>query len=198
LTSNGLAVTQIADIDSEGRAVLETVLMHTSGEWIKGRLPLLANKPDPQAQGSAITYARRYSLSAIIGLCTEDDDDAERAMDRDNTTPTQTPYQGEQSSKTEVASDNPYATYLITCPEHGESWTVNKFGRRCHKMANGEWCNFSEQLKPALKVNAEKADLGNSTIFNEWVRENYDGKTWSKLSEEEQVEALWLLEKEVR
>jgi len=40
-------------------------------------------KPDPQAQGSAITYARRYSLSAIIGLCTEEDDDAEGAMNRE-------------------------------------------------------------------------------------------------------------------
>jgi hypothetical protein len=56
--------------------------MHTSGEWLKGRLPLLPVKADPQAQGSAITYARRYSLSAIVGLCTEEDDDAEQAMDR--------------------------------------------------------------------------------------------------------------------
>jgi len=82
LTTNGLSVTQIADMDSEGRAVLETVLMHTSGEWIKGRLPLSTVKTDPQGQGSAITYARRYSLSAIIGLCTEEDDDAEAAMSR--------------------------------------------------------------------------------------------------------------------
>lgn len=82
LTSNGLSVTQIADMDSEGRAVLETVLIHTSGEWIKGRLPLSTVKTDPQGQGSAITYARRYSLSAIIGLCTEEDDDAEAAMNR--------------------------------------------------------------------------------------------------------------------
>ena len=65
LTNNGLAITQIADTDSEGRAVLETVLMHISGEWIKGRLPLSPVKTDPQAQGSALTYARRYSLSAM-------------------------------------------------------------------------------------------------------------------------------------
>lgn len=82
LTSNGLSISQIADTGPEGKAVLETVLMHISGEWIKGRLPLLPVKADPQAQGSAITYARRYSLSAIIGLCTEEDDDAEAAMNR--------------------------------------------------------------------------------------------------------------------
>lgn len=82
LVDNGLSVTQIADMDTEGRAVLETVLMHTSGEWIKGRLPLSTVKTDPQGQGSALTYARRYSLSAIVGLCTEEDDDAEGSMDR--------------------------------------------------------------------------------------------------------------------
>ncbi|HUV46275.1 MAG TPA: ERF family protein [Dehalococcoidia bacterium] len=83
LTSNGLSIAQIADTDLEGKAVLETILMHTSGEWIMGRLPLSTTKTDPQGQGSAITYARRYSLSAIIGLCTEPDDDAEGAMNRE-------------------------------------------------------------------------------------------------------------------
>ena len=83
LVSNGLSVSQIADMTPDGKAVLETILMHTSGEWIKGKLPLLPLKADPQAQGSAITYARRYSLSAIVGLCTEEDDDAEKAMSRE-------------------------------------------------------------------------------------------------------------------
>lgn len=82
LTANGLSVAQMADVDEEGKTVLETILMHTSGEWIMGRLPVLSIKADPQGQGSAITYARRYSLSAIIGLCTEGDDDGEAAMDR--------------------------------------------------------------------------------------------------------------------
>ena len=73
LTDNGLSVTQIAESE-EGKAILETVLMHESGEWIKGRLPLMPIKQDPQGQGSAITYARRYSLAAIVGVSTEDDD----------------------------------------------------------------------------------------------------------------------------
>jgi len=73
LTDNGLSITQIAD-DREGKTNLETVLMHESGEWIKGCLPLMPIKQDPQGQGSAITYARRYSLAAIVGISTEDDD----------------------------------------------------------------------------------------------------------------------------
>jgi len=82
LVENGLSVAQVGDFDEQGNTYLETILLHSSGEWIKGRLPLHAMKPDPQGQGSAITYARRYSLSAMIGLCTEVDDDGEGAMGR--------------------------------------------------------------------------------------------------------------------
>lgn len=83
LTSNGLSIVQVAGIDEQGHGYLETILLHTSGEWISGALPLMTIKQDPQAQGSAMTYARRYSLSAIVGLCTEEDDDAEAAMGRE-------------------------------------------------------------------------------------------------------------------
>lgn len=81
LVKNGLSVSQICI--NEGDFVgVETILMHVSGEWISNRLLLKPVKADPQAQGSAITYARRYSLSGIVCLATEADDDAEGTMDR--------------------------------------------------------------------------------------------------------------------
>ena len=81
LQENKLAVIQVSGIDANG-AYLETVLAHESGEWISGRYPLKPVKADdPQALGSAVTYARRYSLAAILGIVTEDDD-AEMAMGR--------------------------------------------------------------------------------------------------------------------
>jgi hypothetical protein len=80
LVTNGLAITQTTDVRA-GVAGLVTTLMHTSGQWIEGFLPLNAVKPDPQAQGSSITYARRYALSAIMGVI-QVDDDGEAAMDR--------------------------------------------------------------------------------------------------------------------
>lgn len=84
LYANGLAVTQTTRTTESG-AVLVTTLVHKSGQWIKGELPLAAKKADdPQAQGSAITYARRYALCAITGLC-QMDDDAEAAMQRKDT-----------------------------------------------------------------------------------------------------------------
>ncbi|HUV46311.1 MAG TPA: ERF family protein [Dehalococcoidia bacterium] len=107
LTTNGLSVVQVGALDEQGNAYLETMLLHSSGEWIMGKLPLRTTKADPQSQGSAITYARRYSLSSIIGLCTEEDDDAEAAMERKKpapkaqTKPQPNPQQGERESITE-------------------------------------------------------------------------------------------------
>lgn len=81
LQENRLAVVQVSGIDAGG-TYLETLLAHESGEWISGRYPLKPVKPDdPQALGSALTYARRYSLAAVLGIVTEDDD-AEGAMAR--------------------------------------------------------------------------------------------------------------------
>lgn len=73
LTKNGLAVVQTM-CDKEGKLILETTLMHSSGQWIKSFLPIIAQKPDAQSMGAAITYMRRFSLSALVGICPEDDD----------------------------------------------------------------------------------------------------------------------------
>jgi hypothetical protein len=66
----------------EGKIVLVTTLYHSSGQWLRGYLSVNPVKNDPQAIGSALTYARRYALSAMVGLTTEEDDDGESAMGR--------------------------------------------------------------------------------------------------------------------
>lgn len=81
LTGAGLSVVQTLSGNEDGSVVIVTTLMHTSGEWIRGSLPVKPVKTDPQALGSAITYGRRYSLAAIVGIAPEDDD-AESAMSR--------------------------------------------------------------------------------------------------------------------
>ena len=76
LTDNGLAVTQVTNYDFvDMRPVLITQLTHSSGQWIRGYYPIVSVKQDPQSLGSAMTYARRYTYMAIIGLAAEDDDD---------------------------------------------------------------------------------------------------------------------------
>jgi len=82
LTDNGLSVVQTLEHEDnlDNRIVIKTVLLHESGEWISSRLALTPVKNDPQAIGSAITYGRRYSLAAMVGVASEnEDDDAESA-----------------------------------------------------------------------------------------------------------------------
>jgi ERF superfamily len=81
MSKNGLSVSQsIGFVQSEDvfHDTLTTTLMHSSGQWIDSTMMLKPVKNDPQAQGSAITYARRYSLAAIIG-CPQIDDDGNHA-----------------------------------------------------------------------------------------------------------------------
>jgi hypothetical protein len=59
---------------------VRTMLLHTSGQWIASRYVMpIGDKLTPQAIGSAITYARRYALSAIVGIAPDDDDDGNAA-----------------------------------------------------------------------------------------------------------------------
>lgn len=78
LKENGLCVVQTTDFDEHG-AWLKTLLLHTSGESIEGRFPLRPTKPDMQGMGSALTYARRYGLSAMLGIVADVDDDGNAA-----------------------------------------------------------------------------------------------------------------------
>lgn len=62
-----------------GENELVTVLMHETGEFFESIVKMAPKTNDPQGQGSAITYMRRYALSAMLGLATEDDDDGTAA-----------------------------------------------------------------------------------------------------------------------
>lgn len=75
LAKNGLSYCQIVEGAGE---TLSTILMHSSGEWIKSVSPIKTSKNDAQGYGSGLTYARRYALSAICGV-TQDDDDGNEA-----------------------------------------------------------------------------------------------------------------------
>ena len=74
LNDNGIALIQRNSLDDAGVTV-ETVFVHESGEMLEcGKLHVPAAKHDPQGYGSALTYARRYSLMAACGIAPEDDD----------------------------------------------------------------------------------------------------------------------------
>jgi hypothetical protein len=78
LSSNGLSYTQTTQT-RDGHFYLLTTLLHSSGQWTAGTYPL-PTVARPQELGAALTYARRYSLSSIVGIAPDDiDDDAESA-----------------------------------------------------------------------------------------------------------------------
>lgn len=78
LGKNELAVMQIPTVIGEHQ-FLRTRLIHSSGEWIEGVYIINPVKNDPQGIGSAITYARRYSLCAMLGVIADEDDDGNKA-----------------------------------------------------------------------------------------------------------------------
>ena len=74
LNENGIALIQNSHECSDG-VIVETTFIHESGETLStGKLHVPASKQDPQGYGSALTYARRYSLMAACGIAPEDDD----------------------------------------------------------------------------------------------------------------------------
>ncbi len=76
LSKYGLSIVQ-APVMADGMVGVTTTLLHESGEWIEFEPILLKmDKQSAQGAGSAITYARRYSISAVLGISSEDDDDA--------------------------------------------------------------------------------------------------------------------------
>lgn len=78
LSTNGLALTQHPSADGN-IVTLETILLHSSGQWMGSILTMVAKDAGPQAIGSCITYLRRYAVSAIVGIASEEDDDGNNA-----------------------------------------------------------------------------------------------------------------------
>jgi len=88
LARHGLSVVQgggSPHVDEAGRVLalaVRTMLLHTSGEWIATDVVMPLAKQDAQGAGGAITYGRRYGLSALLALATEEDDDGNAASAR--------------------------------------------------------------------------------------------------------------------
>lgn len=97
LTKNGLAIVQQPTVLESGMPALRTTLLHSSGETLSDVMPLAVDKPGPQALGSAITYARRYSALAILGLVGDEDDDANSAQPKQK-----------QKASAPAAADSPF------------------------------------------------------------------------------------------
>ena len=151
LADNGLSYTQATEI-REGGFVLVTTLRHASGQWIASEYPLpMAAKP--QELGSALTYARRYSLSAIACIAADEDDDAEGART------------SEQTASTPAAKTSPIKPQPVAAPVDPETGEVSP-----HTIAEPagtpKWAS--------LFIAAVNTAISDDEI-NQWLKDNADG-----------------------
>ena len=141
LNDNGIALIQKCYDCTDG-VMVETMFIHESGEMLEcGILHVPASKQDPQGYGSALTYARRYSLMAACGIAPEDDD-------------------GNQASRrTEIKStvdEHKLADLLAAMDEVTTIKELQQAYKDAYKATNGEqaW-----QAKVITKKDARKAAL---------------------------------------
>jgi hypothetical protein len=164
LNANGIALIQRTH-DSDNGVAVETMFVHESGETLSGGiLHVPAAKHDPQGYGSALTYARRYSLMAACGIAPEDDDAnlAQRtpvnAQSRIGRVSVPT---GKDGSVT--ASFNPPAGEVTVTPSPERIAEVETIIRACKTLVNlqVEWGGLSkEEQKATIAVKDEvKAQL---------------------------------------
>ena len=141
LNSNGIGLMQ-RTYESKDGVMVETVFVHESGEVMEcGLLHVPAGKQDPQGYGSALTYARRYSLLAATGLAPEDDDG------------------NSASRRTEIKStvnESQIADLLAAMDEVTTIKELQEAYKAAYKATNGEqaW-----QTKVITKKDAKKAAL---------------------------------------
>jgi len=95
LNTNGLSIVQFPCDGDVGRIGLCTMIVHSSGEWMSETITVKALKEDPQFLGGVLTYLRRYSLAAVVGVTATEDDDGNAASTPANArvaAPAQRPY----------------------------------------------------------------------------------------------------------
>lgn len=135
LSDNGLAIMQFTKFAGEN-IVLETLLSHSSGEWLSGELYVGKQDQHPQSEGAALTYKRRYGISAILCIASEDDDDAEAATGKEG--------------KAEMEDGKPtVAQQGHWCVTHNIAFfKAGKMKGYAHKIEEtGKWCNEPERAE---------------------------------------------------
>lgn len=146
-TPCGLSFTQSTLPGENGAILIVTTIFHTSGEWVRGYLPIKPTKQDPQALGSAITYGKRYGLQALSGQPSEDDDG--------NTASAKDPENPEKKK-----TDNLRATLIGMMNEK--------------ELVDNEKRQLIKFYCVSKKYNFEQLDKMNATILKHFI-ENFQG-----------------------
>ena len=154
LADNGLAVIQ-APVNTDSQMIgVQTRIIHTSGEWIESELFIPVVAWNPQGVGSAITYAKRYSLMSLMGLPSEDDD-AQSAMPKNKgdavSVPKNTP------AATNVPAEIPDGSGHITAAQAAD---LRKLMSDC-EVAEKDFCErINRERLEQLPANKYEGALG--------------------------------------
>jgi len=169
LAKHGLSVIQTCEPGSRGELRLTTTLLHESGQWVSGTesLPLLA--PTPQAYGSALTYARRYGLAAMLGVCVDDDDDGAAASKRVAAAPSR--QQPSNHSRSEVTAPGAQQASSTASTAHAGQTTGTGAAAR-HGWEHVPYKRASElDLKAFAKAYAQARGL--DSVSSEDIRRDF-------------------------
>lgn len=177
LAANGLSVVQGIGT-AGGEVVCTTRLIHASGQWVESVLTVAPRKADAQGIGSAATYARRYTLSALVGIATAENDD-----------------DGNEASETRQATDNrppPNEAPEAPATAHHASWPGDR-ARFCATVGDLGWtyedlCTFlswrggksrpsswAQSTRNRLLTKFQSPDEELAESITEWSTRNADG-----------------------
>lgn len=149
LAKNGLSIIQTPSGDGQN-IILTTTLLHNSGEWIESpELVLKADKATAQGAGSAITYARRYAISAILGISSEDDDDGNTAESQADT---------KKEVKTELSEAQIKRLYAIAHSKGIDKTVIDTRIKTDYKKDEAKYLNKKEYDDLIKRLEAIKVD----------------------------------------
>jgi hypothetical protein len=156
LGKHGLCVIQ-APGRLEGNTLdLTTRLLHSSGQWIESTITLPVVKLDAQTCGGAITYARRYALSSMLGIVADDDDDGHAGTHG---------AQGRSQQRQREPEPNPGPARTRQAVENAEErksiWTANQRESRPAPESNGDKA-AAGQSKLGLELDAKREEIKQS------------------------------------
>jgi len=173
LAAEGLVVLQ-EPITENGKAGVVTTLAHSSGEWREHTLLLPTSKSDAQGIGSAVTYARRYSYQAVVGVAAELDDDANATL---QTKHHEDAFENRSSGEGRIKQFQVNA-FLTTCAENGKTekqisaWLKTLGKVQAEELTPEEfqkglkWAHGKEELTETL-TNSVKSARAKKEKFNE-------------------------------
>ena len=148
LNSNGIALIQNTH-ESDSGVIVETVFLHESGEILSsGKLHVPAAKNDPQGYGSALTYARRYSLMAACGIAPEDDDG--NAASRNNVTPIERGAKVQLPKLTDEEAEREYEKW-----QKAKILLVDDEGDPDNQKIADAWGRLPSNVRTAIKRHGE-------------------------------------------